>query len=580
MRGIQIITVLLAICGPMSRSAAFAGENYAFLVAVADYDEKELRPLKYTRPDILEFHDTLLKSGYKPANVVVMHDDFEKLVEHYKQRGMAGKVADYLPEGRKIRTEFKLLLGLLRPDDSVIVAFAGHGVQFSGQKKSYFCPKDARLDDVESLISFEELYQALSISRAGRRMLLVDACQNDPQSEISRSRATVELDSVTRPQTEAVPQGVIALFSCKEGEKSFEHAPLGHGIFFYHILEGWNGKADANGDGRLTYLELADYAETKTRRYAYEKLKVNQTPTLESKFSGDWFLRTLFPTKPGKPVNNSIGMKLVLLPPGEFKMGDPNAGADADNPAHLVRITKPFYIGLHEVTLRSYRMFVEAERYQTSSGAGYDTVKKQFAVNAKFDWKTAGWTQTDSHPVVNVSWNDADAFCKWLSKKEGKTYRLPTEAEWEYACRGGTKMAYSTGDSPDTLVSYANVADAALKGRIPGIFSQKGTTDWTKPWDDGFAFTAPVGSFRANPFGLFDMHGNVQEWCGDWYGKDYYRFSPTDNPTGPPGGAARVKRGGDYLGAPTNAASHYRYSDVAPGNRGHFIGFRVVREAE
>src|SRR6185312_13668631 len=117
-----------------------------------------------------------------------------------------------------------------------------------------------------------------------------------------------------------------------------------------------------------------------------------------------------------------------------------------------------------------------------------------------YSWRTVGFEQTDEHPVVNVSWNDADAFCKWLTKKEGKTYRLPTEAEWEYACRGGTKTAYSTGDSPDTLVSYANVADAALKARIPGIFNQKGTTDWTKPWDDGFAFTAPVGSFRANPF--------------------------------------------------------------------------------
>ena len=133
--------------------------------------------------------------------------------------------------------------------------------------------------------------------------------------------------------------------------------------------------------------------------------------------------------------------------------------------------------------------------------------------------------------MVNVSWNDAVAFCKWLSKKEGKTYRLPTEAEWEYACRAGTTTRYYSGDDPETLAKVGNVADAALKAKFP---------DWkyTIKANDGYVFTAPVGKFKPNAFGLYDMHGNAWQWCADWYGADYYATSPLDDPTGPDSGDA------------------------------------------
>jgi hypothetical protein len=332
-----LLAALLFLRGGLQTSA-FAGDNYAFLVAVADYDEKELRPLKYTRPDILDFHEQLLKSGFKASNIILMHDDLEKLVAHYRARGKEYKPADYLPERHKILAELKLLLGTLREDDSIIVALAGHGVQFAKEKKTFFCPKDAELNSRETLISFESIYDTLSESRAGKRMLLVDACQNDPQTEVSRSRSTVDLDSVTRPQTEPVPQGVVALFSCRAGQKSFEHPPLGHGVFFFHVLEGWKGKADANGDGRLSYNELADYTESETARYARLNLKAVQTPTLRTDFSGEWFLREFGASK---PITNSIGMKLALIKPGEFTMGKPNAAVGEDNPAHRVTLTSP-----------------------------------------------------------------------------------------------------------------------------------------------------------------------------------------------------------------------------------------------
>ncbi len=140
--------------------------------------------------------------------------------------------------------------------------------------------------------------------------------------------------------------------------------------------------------------------------------------------------------------------------------------------------------------------------------------------------------------MVNVSWNDAVAFCKWLSRKEGKTYRLPTEAEWEYACRAGTTTRYYSGDDPETLAKVANVADATVKAKFPDW-------KWTIKASDGYVFTAPVGQFKPNAFGLYDMHGNVWQWCaGLGRLRAITTKSPTDDPTGPATGSYRVARGG------------------------------------
>ncbi len=171
--------------------------------------------------------------------------------------------------------------------------------------------------------------------------------------------------------------------------------------------------------------------------------------------------------------------------------------------------------------------------------------------------------------MVNVSWNDAVAFCKWLSKKEGKTYRLPTEAEWEYACRAGTTTRYYSGDDPETLAKVGNVADATAKAKFP---------DWkyTIKANDGYVFTAPVGKFKPNAFGLYDMHGNAWQWCADWYGAEYYATSPADDPTGPDSGDDRVLRGGSWFDGPYATRSAGRYW-ISPDVRNDIAGFRVAR---
>ena len=186
----------------------------------------------------------------------------------------------------------------------------------------------------------------------------------------------------------------------------------------------------------------------------------------------------------------------------------------------------------------------------------------------QFTWRKTGFEQTDDHPVVNVTWNDAMAFCEWLSHKTGQTYRLPTEAQWEYACRAGTTTRYSSGDDPETLATVGNVGDAAFKALFPN--------DFTINASDGYPFTSPVGQFLPNAFGLYDMHGNAWQWCADWYADNYYAASAIEDPKGPDSGTYRITRGGSWGSSPELPRSSER-NPKAPDFTMAYFGFRVAR---
>ncbi|NQT16798.1 MAG: formylglycine-generating enzyme family protein [Planctomycetes bacterium] len=297
---------------------------------------------------------------------------------------------------------------------------------------------------------------------------------------------------------------------------------------------------------------------------------------------------TVEAARPGQVITNSIGMKLVLLPAGEFMMGSGESAEvlakafdtkaeffEDEHPQHRVTITRPFYLGAHEVTLGQFLRFYHDAKYKTEAerdgkgGYGYTGDKdKPFAQNPKFVAWNTGFPQKDDHPVVNVSWNDAVAFCEWLSGKEGKTYRLPTEAEWEYACRAGSTRRWWFGDDAEGLAQVANVEDASSKVEFPAWRTISGR--------DGYVFTAPVGSFRANAWGLYDMHGNVYEWCSDGYAEDYYSASPAVDPKGADSAGYRVLRGGGWTSDPryTGSASRTRST---PDYRYCHYGFRLAR---
>ncbi|MCL4205664.1 MAG: SUMF1/EgtB/PvdO family nonheme iron enzyme [Pirellulaceae bacterium] len=230
-------------------------------------------------------------------------------------------------------------------------------------------------------------------------------------------------------------------------------------------------------------------------------------------------------------VTNSIGIKLAFIPVGEFQMGSPDSDSDALNsekPQHTVRITKPFYLGVTEVT---------QEQYERVMGANPSNFKGTHL------------------PVERVSWEDAVDFCRKLSalpaeRSAGRVYRLPTEAEWEYACRAGSKTKWSFGDSESSLGEYAwYTSNAGSK-------------------------TNPVGQKKPNAWGLYDMHGNVWEWCSDWWKRDYTTTAMSD-PTGPATGSARVFRGGSWLYYGVNCRSAYRNGDT-PSSRGSGVGFRLA----
>ena len=169
------------------------------------------------------------------------------------------------------------------------------------------------------------------------------------------------------------------------------------------------------------------------------------------------------PPPDSKILARSIGMKFTLIPAGEFMMGsddsDPGA-SDDEKPRHRVQITRPFYLGTTPVTVGQFRRFVEATGYRTEAerdgqgGYGWDEQAASFKKDPKYTWRSPGFAQGDDHPVVNVSWNDAVAFCDWLGRSEGQVYRLPTEAEWEYSCRAGTSSRYWFGDDPEGLASW------------------------------------------------------------------------------------------------------------------------------
>ena len=249
-------------------------------------------------------------------------------------------------------------------------------------------------------------------------------------------------------------------------------------------------------------------------------------------------------------VLNSAGSRMVLIPTGEFRMGSPQMeeGHSPDEKQHPVRITRPYFLATHPVTVGEFWKFVNDTGYVTDAekdpkgGFGFDSIKGKLEQSPRYSWRHPGFAQSEKHPVVNITWNDAMAFCQWLSKRERITYRLPSEAEWEFACRAGTESRFYCGDDPESLVTFANVADGSTKAKFP---------QWpTINSYGGYIFTAPVESFEPNAFGLHDMHGNVWEWCADRYGKNYFQESPLADPEGPAQGENRVLRGGSWMNAP------------------------------
>jgi len=261
---------------------------------------------------------------------------------------------------------------------------------------------------------------------------------------------------------------------------------------------------------------------------------------------------------------------MVFIQGGTFRMGsdDSDAGSD-EKPAHEVTL-RDFEMGKTEVTVAQYMAFANETK---SHYPEWLEVGSEYNINTGTNdlYKKFGAAlQEPNHPIVGISWNDATAYCDWLSKKvPGRKYRLPTEAEWEYAAGNGAKHTkYSWGNGPPSGKKGGNVADETAKKQNPSWNIFEGYTD-------GFVYTAPVGSFAPNDFGLFDMTGNVWEWCRDWYANYKDTGKPTFDPPGPVTGSNRVLRGGSWLGNAGRCRVSIRNYNT-PGNRNNHVGFRLL----
>ncbi len=265
------------------------------------------------------------------------------------------------------------------------------------------------------------------------------------------------------------------------------------------------------------------------------------------------------------------GIELFLVKPGEFLMGrGPTEEGNANElPRHRVRIVRPYYLGKFEVTVGQFKKFAEATGYVTDAekrggASGWDG--KRWGRKRGVNWKNPGFSQETAHPVVAISLNDARAFCRWL----GEGYRLPSEAEWEYAARAGAETAFSWGTNLQDICLYANGGDASAKKLFPA---------WkTSACDDGSAWTAPVGSYRPNRWGFYDMSGNAWEWCEDaWHGS--FKGAPADQSVWGEvgGGGRRVLKGGSWYFEPQDLRPSWRGTHRAH-DATNGAGFRVLKD--
>lgn len=276
--------------------------------------------------------------------------------------------------------------------------------------------------------------------------------------------------------------------------------------------------------------------------------------------------------------------QMVPIRPGSFMMGSTDEEtasvnikpehAQREKPRHKVTIARRFLAARHEVTRGQFKQFVQESGYKTEPGCGYFT-GSTWAIGPQLTWENPGFQQADDHPVVCVSWNDAQAYVAWLRQKTGKPYRLPSEAEWEYMARAGTQTGrFWDGNPGEAACRYASVRDIDTmdhyKWNLPEKFA----------CSDGYTATAPVGrkTVRANRFGLVDMLGNVWEWVDDCHHD--YAGTPTD-------GSAwqeqtcekRLFRGGSYFSSPSYTRATSRDVQIA-GLRADNVGFRIVRDVD
>jgi formylglycine-generating enzyme required for sulfatase activity len=590
-------------------------KRFALVVGVDEYQDSQISRLSGATNDAKSLADALVRyAGFPQDQVILLASD-----QPQERQPNRGNIYKYLSN----------LRGLVPEDGLLLVSFAGHGIERGG--RGFLCPLDAQISgSIELLettaVAVDTVREWIRGTGVKQVLIILDACRNDPSGRgESENKLT---DSFAKKfNFDLHNQEVTAfatLYATDVGHVAYEYKEKHQGYFTWMLVEGLKGAA-ANERGEVTLGGLVKYLqeqvpkrirldlgqEKSQKPYAtvggykadelvisitvritpdksaatidaganerefWSSIKGSNDPEdfkvyLEKYPSGDYIglarnaLRRLeaaakpsVPTS-NPPASNSVGtqptssgagkqenidlqtytenaggaaIEMVRVPSGKFTMGSPDSETGRqsnEGPQHDVSISS-FYMGKYEVTQAQWRAVASLPIVRIGLPAS----------PSKF--------QGDNLPVEQVSWDEATEFCDRLSRATGKTYRLPTEAEWEYGARAMTTGPYAGNLA--TMGWYTNIS---------------GDT------------THPVGTKQANGYGLYDMHGNVWEWCQDWYRENYYAQSPSADPVGPGTGSDRVLRGGSWGNFALNCRSALRFRS-APDYRINILGFRLVR---
>lgn len=566
-------------------------------------------------------------SAYRASPLRNPGNDARAIAAKLKKLGFEVIARENL-QTRQIAPTLREFRSRLQPGSVAIFFYAGHGLQMKGI--NYLPTVDADIaseDDVPlNSINVSQVLEIMEEAKTRLNLVFLDACRNNPFTRRFRSTA----GGLARVDA---PSGTLISFATRPGSVAAD-GDGDHGLYTQHLLtqievtnqpieqslkrvvagvrkdsagqqEPWM-EGSIDGDFYFVGGPQAGLAAAPTTAVsAAASFELSFWDSIKGSDSADDFRAYLekFPQGQFQPLAESRlrrlttpssntatvvatrderGLhvlrdcsdcpELVVVPAGNFLMGAPSREAgsgDSERPRHSVNIPRPLAVSRFEITRGQYAAFVDTSGHR-SEGSCYVWVGQEWVNQVGRSWRDPDFRQSDDHPAVCVSWNDAKAYVAWLSMKTGKAYRLLSESEWEYVARGGTRTSRYWGDDPGLACEYANVHDADTQ--------QARRFDW-EPHEchDGFVETAPVGRFKANAFGLHDTLGNVWEWVEDCQSVNYVG-APND-------GSARVSencpqrvyRGGGWSG-PASVRAAVRNSNT-PNYRSQLLGFRVVRPA-
>jgi formylglycine-generating enzyme required for sulfatase activity len=464
--------------------------------------------------------------------------------------------------------------------------YAGHGMQIAGE--NYLLPVDIEAEDEAGLIygSYPLGRLLLSLEQTARNKLnvvVLDACRDNPFRNLPGGTRSLSRGFVT---VEHPPQDIFIMFSTSPGTTA---------------ADGEGGRNSPFTEAFLRYMDSGEILPVMAGLVTRETMRLTdgrQRPYQNGSIVSELYYslggtQSSANTPPATAIvaastQPAYGIEvpspvLVSIPAGTFTMGSPGMELDRapfDETAREVRLSG-FYLAAKTVSAGEFRHFVEDTGHVTTAEAdggalAYNEAKSEWEFRAGANWRNPGFRQGDDHPVVAVSWFDAVHYCNWLSVKEGlrpaytvsgvqvswdrsaNGYRLPTEAEWEYACRAGTSGPFFTGVRIST-------AQANFDGNFPYNYGNRGL--FRKA-------TMPAGSFPPNEWGIYDMHGNIWEWCWDLSGR--INTAPSVDPAGSDTGARRINRGGSWASPGKNLRSAFRASDL-PETAGSSMGFRLAK---